>query len=519
MSIIKKLASQTAVYGLSTMLGRFLNYALVPLYLSKFTPAEYGVVSVMFTYASFLAIFFALGLETAFFHFSQKTNQPAKVFSTATYTLIITGLLAIIIARWGGPQIIQWMGYPNYPQLIEYLVLILVADAISALGFAWLRQQEKPWTFAWIRLTNIGVNILSNLFLLVIAPDFGHFISNANPNSHWQILWMQFDLQAFSTPTWQSLASWGHTQGQPQQMIYNIFISNLLASLITLPLLSKTFTQLKEGFDVALIKKMLKYSLPLIIVGLAGMVNETIDRLLLKNLLPPQMADAETGMYNAFYKLSLVLTLFVQAFRFAAEPFFFNKSGDADAKKTYAYVMRYFVYVSGGIYLITMVCMPWLSKLMMQNPAYYENKRGLSIIPVLLGANLCLGIYYNLSIWFKLSGQTKMGGVIAAIGAVITLLGNFIFIPKYGFVASAYTTLAAYATLVVLGYAFGQKHYPIPYPVPLLLTVIIMSVLPVVGLPIWFPQIPNYWYFTLPIIYVSVIVLIEKKMQKKDAIR
>ena len=517
MSIIKKLASQTAVYGLSTMLGRFLNYALVPLYLSKFTPAEYGIVSVMFTYASFLAILFALGLETAFFNFSKQTNNPGKVFSTATFTLILTGFAAILIARWTGPQIMDWMGYPQYPQLIEYLVLILAADAISALGFAWLRQQEKPWTFAYIRLSNIGINILSTLLLLVAAPAFAKFA--LQPHATTTLLGIHFSADQFSSSQWQSFAHWCALQAQPQNMIANIFISNLLASLITLPLLSKTFTQLKNGFDVPLVKRMLRYSLPLIIVGLAGMINETLDRVMLKKMLPGNIADAETGMYNAFYKLSLVLTLFVQAFRFAAEPFFFSKSGDADAKATYAYVMRYFVYVSGGIYLFTMVFMPWIAPLLMQNPLYYTNARGLSIIPVLLGANLCLGIYYNLSIWFKLSGKTQMGGLIAAIGALVTITGNYLFIPKYGFVASAYTTLAAYALLVVMGYAFGQKNYPIPYPVPLLLFVLALAIVPVVGLPIWAPSIPQYAYFALPIVYVATIALIEKNLRKTHAIR
>jgi O-antigen/teichoic acid export membrane protein len=515
MSVLKKLASQTAVYGLSTMLGRFLNYALVPLYLSKFTPAEYGVVSVMFTYASFLAILFALGLETAFFHFSKQTQQPAKVFATATYTLIFTGVAAILLSRWMGPQIMYWMGYPQYPALIEYLVYILAADAISALGFAWLRQQEKPFTFAWIRLTNIGVNIAANLFLLVMAPAFGDFIIHKKAGC----LGLQLAHESFSSEFWQHLGAWGLAQAQPQNMIANIFISNLWASLITLPLLSKTFTQLKESFDVDLIKRMLRYSLPLIVVGLAGMINETLDRLLLKNMLPADIADAETGMYNAFYKLSLVLTLFIQAFRFAAEPFFFGKSGDADAKETYAYVMRMFVYATGGIYLFTMILMPWIAPLLMQNPMYYTNSRGLSIIPVLLGANVCLGLYYNLSIWFKLSGQTKMGGLIAAVGAVVTLLGNYLFIPEYGFVASAYTTLTAYATLVVLGYAFGQKHYPIPYQVPLLLGVLAVAIVPMIALPHYFPQLPHAAYFLLPLIYGAMIYAIEVILKKQHAHR
>lgn len=501
MSVIKKLASQTAVYGLSTMLGRFLNFLLVPLYLSKLSGAsDYGIVSVMFTYASFLAIVFAMGLETAFFHFSKKTGQPAKVLATATHTLIITGLTAILISRLFGFEIMQWIGYPQFPQFASYFALILAADAITALGFAWLRQQEKPWSFAWIRLTNIGVNIGANLFFLVACPWLGDYLTSPENGSSSQAL---------------SLGIWCLDQAQPANMISNIFISNLLASLITVPLLSKTWTHLKWGLDLGLLKSMLRYSLPLVVVGLAGMINETLDRVLLKELLPADIGDAEAGMYSAFYKLSLVLTLFVQAFRFAAEPFFFGKAGDKDAPETYAFVMRYFVYVSGGIFLVTMICMPWLAPLLLQKPLYYENARGLGIVPVLLGANLCLGMYYNLSIWYKLSGKTQMGGLIALLGAIVTIFGNYIFIPQYGFVASAYTTLAAYATLVIFGYWFGQKYYPIPYQLAIILTTLLVSVGPITFLPQLFPNVHHTVYWILLPIYFGLLYIIEKRFARQ----
>lgn len=500
MSVIKKLASQTAVYGLSTMLGRFLNFLLVPLYLSKLSgAADYGIVSVMFTYASFMAIVFAMGLETAFFHFSKKTGQPAKVLATASHTLIITGLTAVLISRLFGFEIMQWIGYPQFPQFASYFALILAADAITALGFAWLRQQEKPWSFAWIRLTNIGVNIGANLFFLVVCPWLGDYLTSPENGC---------------SPKWLDLGVWCLNQSESANMISNIFISNLLASLITLPLLWKTWQNLKWGLNVELLKSMLRYSLPLVIVGLAGMINETLDRVLLKEMLPADLGDAEAGMYSAFYKLSLVLTLFVQAFRFAAEPFFFGKAGDKDAPETYALVMRYFVYVSGGIYMVTMICIPWLSPLLLQKPLYYENARGLSVVPVLLAANLCLGIYYNLSIWYKLSGKTQMGGLIALFGAIVTIFGNYIFIPQFGFVASAYTTLAAYATLVILGYWFGQKYYPIPYQLSIIFLVLLLSVLPITFLPKAFPQFHHAVYWVLVPMYFGVVNTIEKRLSR-----
>jgi O-antigen/teichoic acid export membrane protein len=287
-----------------------------------------------------------------------------------------------------------------------------------------------------------------------------------------------------------------------------------LASLITLPLLWKTWENLKWGLNVELLKSMLRYSLPLVVVGLAGMINETLDRVLLKELLPADLGDAEAGMYSAFYKLSLVLTLFVQAFRFAAEPFFFGKSNDKDAPETYALVMRYFVYVSCGIFLATMICIPWLAPLLLQKPLYYENARGLKIVPVLLMANLCLGIYYNLSIWYKLSGKTQMGGLIALFGAIVTIFGNFLFIPKFGFVASAYTTLSAYATLVVLGYWFGQKYYPIPYQLGIIFLILTLAVVPIVVLPTMFPMIHHAYYWALLPLYLAVVFAIEKRLSR-----
>jgi len=221
---------------------------------------------------------------------------------------------------------------------------------------------------------------------------------------------------------------------------------------------------------------MMAFALPLILVGFGGMINETLDRILLKHLLPAGISDAEAGVYSAFYKLSLVLTLFVQAFRFAAEPFFFKQSAQEDAQKNYALVMRWFVYVCGLIYVVTMAVLPWLAPLLIQNKMYFADSRGLEIVPVLLLANLCLGIYYNLSVWYKLSQKMLMGAAVALTGALLTLLGNFVFIPEFSFEASAWTTLAAYASMVVLAYVLGQKYYPVPYEIGKILFAIAAAV-------------------------------------------
>lgn len=433
--VLRKLASQTAVYGLSTMLGRFLNFLLVPLYTAKLAgTGEYGEVSVIFSYASFLAVVFAFGMETGFFNFARKSERPEVVFSTASIALLCSGALLIICGFLFPDTIISWAGYPGKPQYVQWFSIILAADAFTSIGFAWLRFHEKPMQFAWIRLTNIFINIGANLFFLLFCP-------------------------------WLSLNGyhWVNSIYSPENLIEYIFISNLLASVVTVFLFSKTLRHLASGFDSKLFKKMIVYSLPLVVVGLAGMINETLDRILLKQLLPDGTGDSDAGVYSAFYKLSLVLTLFVQAFRFAAEPFFFKQAGETDARQTYAHIMKWFVYVCGFIYVSTMAFLPWLSGLLIRKKEYFEDERGLAVVPVLLLANLFLGIYYNLSIWYKLSDKTRLGAWTAIAGAAVTLAGNLIFIRYYSYVASAWTTLVAYATMVVIGYILGQRHYRIPY--------------------------------------------------------
>jgi len=487
------------------MVGRFLNYLLVPIYLNKLSgSADYGVVSVMFTWASFLAIVVSLGMETAFFRFAKLTNQPARVLSTASHTLIFVGLAFVLLTQWLAVPIMEFVGYPYHPEYAVWFAIILSADALSSLGFAWLRQQNEAWKFAKIRLTNIGINIAANLFFLLLCPWLSQqsYLGNPTENSEWIT----------------QLSIWLQLQTLPMQMVANIFISNLIASVVTVLLFGKIWKNLLLGLDYDLLKPMLTYSLPLIIVGLAGMANETLDRIFLKNMLPQETADSAIGIYGAFYKLSLVLTLFIQAFRFAAEPFFFSKSGDADAPQTYANVMRYFVYVTGGIFIVTMAIMPWLSPLLLQKPEYYQNNQGNWIVPILLLANLCLGFYYNLSIWYKLSGHTQMGAAVAGIGALITIVGNYYGIPHYGFTASAITTLIAYASMVAIAFLAGQKFYPVPYQIPLLSILALLATLPICTLyynPMqWSETTLNAGRLGSVLIFIAAVWIAEKRVPK-----
>ena len=431
MSLIKKLAGETAVYGLSSIVGRLLNYLLFPLYTSVLAVSEYGVSSAFYAYASFGAVIFSYGMETAFFRYYQKYDEKEKVFSTATISLIVSSLfIALLLFLLVNPLAI-WTKNVGRETLFYYLFFILAADAISSLPFAWLRQNGKAKKFAALRLLNIGTNILLNLFFYLLCP---YMIKNGHSI-----------FSAFY---------------QPENGVKYMFLINLVSSLIVFPFFYKEFALLRFGFDKKIWKEMVFYAFPLIFMGFAGMINETLDRILLKNLLPDAYyAEQQVGIYSGNYKLAILISLFIQAFRFAAEPFFFSRMKEQDATKTYAAVMNYFVMVCCTIFLGVVFYLD-IFKQLLRNKTYWE---GLHVVPILLMANVFLGIYYNLSIWYKLSNKTKMGAAVALIGAAITLILNYLWIPTYSYTGSAWATLICYFSMCAVSYLLGQKYYPVPY--------------------------------------------------------
>lgn len=460
------------------MVARLLNFLLVPLYTACLgNVSDYGEVNVMFSYVSFLTVIAAFGLETGFFNFARQKDdyKPERVFSTAVITLICSGFLFVLLGNMYSEGLMNLAGYPSRPQYAVWFSAIVAADALSSLGFAWLRFTERPWRFVLIRCLNIAVNIGLNLFFLLGCPLL---------LSHGY--------------------SWVNSIYEPGHMVEYIFYSNLIASLITLPLLGRVWLNVKCGFDFSLFKKMSVYSLPMIIVGLAGMVNETLDRILLKQVLPEGRGDYEAGIYGAFYKLSMVMTMFIQAFRFAAEPFFFKQAESDNAPQTYARIMSVFVYVCGFIYVCTMASLHWLAPLLIRDPSYFTDARGMHIVPVLLMANMFLGIYYNLSVWYKISNKTMLGAYTALFGAAITLLGNGVFIPQYSFVGSAWTTLASYGGMVVLGYFWGQHHYHIPYKSMTLVSIMLFAAILGYMALVYHEIIPYIAYLTIPAYLLAV---------------
>lgn len=448
MNPIKQLLNQTAIYGVSSIVGRLLNYFLVPLYTYLFEKGEYGIVTEMYSYISFLLILFTYGMETAYFRFS--STEPLRkdiTYSTTLISLLTSTALFVTTLILLADPIANWLKYPKHPEYIIWLSLIIGTDAVSSIFFAQLRQQNKAKRFAALKLINICINIGCNLFFFILCPYLLESSNGAVKN--------------FVTVVY-----------NPDIRIGYVFISNLIAGFITLLLLLPQAAKTKLDFDFLLWKRMLIYALPLLIAGFAGMINETIDRILLKYLSADTTTGLEqVGVYGACYKLSLIMTLFIQTFRYAAEPFFFNQTHNKDSKKIYADVMKYFVICGAIIFLVTTLYIDVLKYFIGE-----DFRSGLKVVPILLLANLCLGIYFNLSIWYKLTNITKMGAYISIIGAIITLTLNFLLIPKYGYMGAAWTTLICYASMMMISYAIGQKYFPVNYNTKAILLYILLAV-------------------------------------------
>ena len=432
MNPLKKLASQTAVYGLSSIIGRFLNYLMVPLYTYAFTKAEYGVVSEFYAYSGFLATLLVFGFETGFFRFSQDKEHKEKVYSTALNFVLLANVVFILLVALFVTPLSASLLYADHHEYFYWFALLLVFDSVASIPFARLRQENKALQFAGIKFLEIGVTILLNLFFILVCK------------------------RAFETD---ANSVFGKLYN-PAIGVGYIFIANLMASSFKLLLLSPQLRGVFGGIDKVLLKKMIRYSLPMVVIGFAGIINEMLDRVILKFLLP---FDAKTnmeqlGIYGACYKLSILMTLFIQAFRYAAEPFFFAQAKEKNSSKVYADVMKWFVIVCLSIFLLVTLYLDFFQ--------YFIGKdfrEGLSIVPVLLLANLFLGVYVNLSIWYKLTDRTLTGSFVSIGGAVLTILLNIIFIPKYGYTASAYATLACYGGMALVSYMLGQKYYPVDY--------------------------------------------------------
>ena len=428
------MAGQTIWYGASSIFARFLYYLLTPYLTLKFsgTP-QYGEMTLVYSLIPFLNTLILFGFETAYFRFIQKKEYEKDVYNTLTSTLIISTLVITGFTLLFNLEIARFIGIPMHPEYINISAFIIACDALSALPFAKLRHEGRPKKFAFIRIAGILLNIGVAYFFLSVCPA----LQKKHPNSVFLILY------------------------SPGFGVGYVLIANLAQSFFQLLALAKEFSQFQWKLNKELWKQIIVYSLPLTIAGFGGMINETFDRIMLgkRSVLSGDAAIYEVGVYGACYKLSILITLFVQAFRMGAEPFFFRQSVEDSAPKTYARVMKFFVITICLMFLVVALYLD-IWKYFIRDEKMWH---GLRVVPILLFANMFLGIYYNLSIWYRLSHKTSPGAYITLIGAVITLLVNYLFIPRYSYMACAWATFLCYGGMMVISFVWGQKEYRIPY--------------------------------------------------------
>ena len=431
MNQYKSLAGQTLIYGLGTIVPRLLNFVvLTPFYTRIFSRAEYGVITELYSYMIVLLIILTYGMETGFFRFYKSSENKKELFSTLTSSLLITSSVFILFVHVFIHPIASFLEYQNNQYYILLFAYIVGLDAFVSVPFAKLRAQNKAFKFALIKFINVGVIIILSVLILVVFKK-----------NHNTVGWM--------SGLYKESIGVGY-----------VFIINALASTITLlMLIPEIVNEFKFKFKKEVIRKVVVYSFPLLIAGLAGSINEAIDRIILKHFIEGQQeALIQLGIYGANYKLAVFMTLFIQMFKYAAEPFFFSKAGEKDAKQVYADVMRYFI-IFGLIIFLGIIFYIDLFKHFIDKK-FHE---GLFIVPIVLMANLFLGIFYNLSVWYKINDLTKYGALISMTGAVITIGANLILIPLMGYEGCAWAHLICYASMVVLSYMLSLKHYKINY--------------------------------------------------------
>lgn len=415
------------------MLPRALAIFLVPLYVTVLGTEQYGIYAALMAFLILGNVLLAYGMETAFFRFVNKENSKKEsVQSTALTSITLSTLIFLCLSLSFRVPLAELLNFKT--EYVTYGLLILALDALAIIPFVWFRANEKPMKYAVIKILNVCVNLGFNLFFFLVLPT----------------------LAAGKSSTF-----WAGIYSEENKVAY-VFIANLIASGITLLILAPLYIKIKFRFDKLIWKQMLKYATPVLIAGVAFSINEAFDKILLRYLLPPNIADAEVGVYSACYKLGVFMTLFGTAFRLGIEPFFFKHASHQNARQNYATITKYFSIFGSAILLFVVVYIDLFKRILIPEPSFWE---ALKIVPIILLANLCLGIYHNLSVWYKVSDQTKYGAIISVIGAIITLGLNFLLIPHISYVGSAIATLAAYGSMMTISYLLGQQKYAVPYDI------------------------------------------------------
>ena len=449
MSPVKKLAGQTLWYGLPTIASRFLGYLMnlsLPLFFAS--PATTADLTQLYALIPFLNILFTYGLETAYFRFAQQTDNH-RLYNTLTTSLIFTTTLLSILLWLSTTPLASALGMSSHPEYIKWMILILALDTLASLAFAKLRLENRPRRYAFARLSGIVVNVGVVLFFLGILPKF------------------------FGADTLSWIRQF-HPNEQTGIVYY--LIGNALGSAITLLVLSNQFNGLRLYIDPHIWKKVMRYSLPLILVGMGGIANDMMSRLIYQHVvdLPADQAKHELGVFGNIIRLSIAITIAIQAFRMAAEPFFFRESNKSDAPQTYARIMRYFVLTCCVLFLsisLYIDVVGWFFEAIDRS----EWTDGLYLVPLFAMGNIFLGIYYNLSIWYKLTDRNTWGAWITGAGAVITIVMNICLIPEYHYLGAALATVSCYFVMMLLSYYGGQRFYPVPYPIKKISTYLLIS--------------------------------------------
>lgn len=491
MSAIKKFAGQTAVYGISTVITRFLNFFLTPIYVGLYSPKVYGIFSLMYSWASMLNALLAFGMETTYFRYLNKyENDRQKVYNNTFFTVLLVAFIFMLFTILFVDDIAAWIQKgdqhdPDYASYIKCFIHILVADALAVIPFAKLRADGRSIRYSLIKLVNIMTFIGFNLLFIFVFPLI---IKQGWFGAEYLVGWFR------------------------EGWVGYVFISNLIASLFTLVLLIPELLNLTFTYDLLLVKEMFVYSLPVLIANISFIVNENIDKVFLGQLLPPAVSEQELGIYAACCKIAVFLSIFINAFRLGAEPFFFSHARNKDATETYAQIMNFFIIAVSLIFILLVANIELLKYFIRGKDAAEQALywSGLKIVPVLLFGYVSLGIYINLSIWYKLSDQTRFGLYISGIGAILTIILNLIFIPKYSYLASAWISLSAYTLMMILSYIWGQRNYPIPYKLRKNIIYLLSSICIVFVAFVVFERnliIGN----TLFIIFTAIVLIAERK--------
>ena len=445
MANLKSLAKDTAIYGMSSILGRFLNYLLVPLYTSNISAASggYGIITNLYAYTALLLVILTYGMETTFFRYANKTNEdPQKVYSSTLIMVGFTSLLFIVLVSIFLQPLSGVMGYSDHSSYVWVMAATVSIDAFQCIPFAYLRYKKRPIKFAALKLLFIAFNIALNLLYFVVLPDLY--------KSYPEVI--------------------QHVYSPETGVGYAFYINLVCTASITF-FFYKELTGFKYTFDKELAKRMLSYSWPILILGIAGILNQTADFILFPYLYKGSQAHQQLGIYGAASKIAMIMAMITQAFRYAYEPFVFGKGNDKDNRETYAVAMKYFIIFTLLAFLVVMGYINILRHIIGRD--YWE---GLKVVPIVMAGTIMMGVYFNLSFWYKLIDKTIWGAYFSGIGCFVLILINIIFVPQYGYMACAWAGLIGYATAMTLSYFVGQKKYPINYPLKSIGIYVLMTV-------------------------------------------